>query len=124
VGILHQARDRGAGLANLGAVFGVLGGFGHFGIALFYIVALALRGGDRTEMVAYIDRLNATPALAAIALPLILCFGLGVLTLAWAAWRAGLIGWWGPAVATCAVLVQEGLPPMSDALGGPSRSLS
>lgn len=110
MGILHQARDRGAGLANLGAVIGVLGGFGHFGIAMFYIVALVLPGGDRAEMVAYVERLNASPVLGAVAFPLILCFGLGVLVLAWAAWRTGLIGWWGPAVVTAGVLVQFGLP--------------
>lgn len=111
VGILHQARDRGAALANLGAGLGVLGGFGHFGIALFYIVALALPGGDRAQMVAYIDRLNASPALGAVAFPLILCFGLGVLTLPWAAWRAGVFRVWGPTLATAAVLSHFALPP-------------
>jgi len=110
MGILHQARDRGAGLANLGAVLGVLGGFGHAAIAFFYILSLALAGGDRAEMVAYIERFNASPALAAVAFPLILCFGLGVLALPWAAWRAGFIGWWGPAVATTAVLIHFALP--------------
>jgi hypothetical protein len=49
-------------------------------------------------MAAYIDRVNATPVINAVAFPLILCFALAVLTMAWAAWRAGLIGWWGPAV--------------------------
>ena len=38
---------------------GVLGGFGHFAIGLFYVVALALPGGDEAEMVAFIERLNA-----------------------------------------------------------------
>jgi hypothetical protein len=109
-GLLHQARDRGAGLANLAAVLGVLGGFGHFGIGMFYLVALALPGGDRNEMVAYIERLNATPALGAIAFPLILCFALGVLAMAWAAWRAGLIGWWGPIGVTVVVVLHEVMP--------------
>jgi len=110
VGILHQARDRGAALANVGAVLAVLGGFGHAGIAFFYLLSLPLAGGDKVEMVAYIERLNASPALAAVAFPLILCFGLGVLTLPWAAWRAGFVGWWGPAVVTVGVLLQFGLP--------------
>lgn len=110
MGIVRQARDRGAGLANAGAVLGVLGGFGHFGIALFYVIALALPGGSRPEMVAFVERLNASPVLGAIAFPLILCFGLGVLVLAWAALRAGLVGWWGPVLVTVVVLVQFGLP--------------
>ena len=109
-GITHQARDRGAGLANLAAVLGVLGGFGHFGIGMFYLVALALPGGDRTEMVAYIERLNANPALVAIAFPLIACFALGILVMAWAAWRTGLVGLWGPVVVTAAVLAHSALP--------------
>lgn len=110
MGIVHQARDRGAGLANAGAVLGVLGGFGHFAIALFYIFALALPGGDRAEMVAYVDRLNESAVLGAVAFPLILCFGLGVLVLAWAAWRVGLVGLWGPALVTVGVLVHNLLP--------------
>lgn len=110
LGILHQARDRGAGLANAGAVLGVLGGFGHFGMAMFYLITMALPGGNRAEMVAFVDRLNASPVLGAVAFPLILCFSLGVITLAWAAWRAGLVGWWGPALVTAVVLVHFGLP--------------
>ena len=115
-GILHQARDRGAGLANLAAVVGVLGGFGHAAIAMFYLVTLALAGGDRTQMVAYVERLNATPVLGAVAFPLILCFALAVLAMAWAAWRAGLIGWWAPAVVTTLVLVHELLPESPQAV--------
>ena len=109
-GVLHQARERGAGLANGGAVLAVLGGFGHFGIAMFYFVALALPGGDRAEMVAYIDRLNENPVLGFVAFPLILCFGLGVLVLPWAAWRAGAAPLWAPLVATTVVLSHFLLP--------------
>jgi hypothetical protein len=109
-GVLHQARDRGAALADAGAVLAVLGGFGHAGIAMFYILGSALAGGDRTEMVTFVDRLNASPVLAVVAFPLILCFALGVLILPWAAWRAGAAHWWVPAVGTVAVLVEEALP--------------
>ena len=109
-GVLHQARDRGAALADTGAVLAVLGGFGHAGIAMFYILGSALAGGDRTEMVAFVDRLNASPELGFVVFPLILSFGLGVLILSWAAWRAGAAHWWVPAVVTVAVLVEEVLP--------------
>ena len=117
-GILHQARDRGAGLANAGAVLAVLGGFGHFGIAMFYMVALPLAGGDRTEMVAYIDRLNESPVLGFVAFPLILCFGLAVLVLPWAAWRAGAVAVWAPVAATAVVVVHFALPESVPAVEG------
>lgn len=109
-GVLHQARDRGAGLANAGSVLAVLGGFGHFGIAMFYFVALSLPGGNRAEMVAYIDRLNESSVLGFVAFPLILCFGLGAAVLPWAAWRAGAAPMWAPLVATAVVLSHFVLP--------------
>ena len=115
-GVLHQARDRGAGLANVGAVLAVLGGFGHFGIAMYYLVSLSLAGGDKAEMIAFVDRLNESAVLGAVAFPLILCFGLGVAVLPWAAWRAGAVGWWAPAVATAVVVVAQGLPFSNDVL--------
>jgi hypothetical protein len=115
-GVLHQARDRGAALANTGAVLALLGGFGHAGIAMFSIMARALAGGDRSEMVAYVDRLNSSPVLGYVAFPLILCFGLCVLVLPWAAWRAGAAHWWVPAVGTAAVLVEVALPVRSTAV--------
>ena len=113
-GVLHQARDRGATLADIGAVLAVLGGFGHFGIAMYYLVSLSLAGGDEAEMIGFIDRLNESAAIGAIAFPLILCFGLGVAVLPWAAWRAGAVGLWAPVVATAAVVVAQGLPFTDD----------
>jgi hypothetical protein len=109
-GILHQARDRGAVLANLAAVAAVLGGFGHAAIAMFTLFTLPLAGGDRAQMVAYVERIDATAVINAVAFPLILCFALAVLMMAWAAWRAGLIGWWAPAIVTILVLVHELVP--------------
>jgi hypothetical protein len=94
----------------LAGALGVLGGFGHFAIGMFCLFALGLPGGDRAEMAAYIDRLNATPALVAIVFPLILCFGLGVVALAWAAWRTALVGLWGPVTVTVVVVLHALLP--------------
>jgi hypothetical protein len=116
VGVLHQARDRGAGLANAGAALAVLGGFGHFGIAMYYVLSLSLADGDKAEMIAFIDRLNESAVLGAVAFPLILCFGLGVAVLPWGAWRAGAVGVWAPLVATAAVLVAQALPFSHDVL--------
>lgn len=121
--ILHQARDRGSALANTGAVLGVLGGLGHVAIALFYLFALALPGGDQAQMVSYVERVNSS-AVGAVAFPLILCFALGVLVLGWAAWRAGLIGWWGPVAVTAAVLVAEVLPAGIPALQVAANALA
>jgi hypothetical protein len=119
-GILHQARDRGAVLANLAAVLAVLGGFGHAAIAMYTLFTLPLAGGDRAQMAAYVERSNDTPVINAVAFPLILCFALAVLTMAWAAWRAGLIGWWGPAIVATVVLAHLLLPeppPAADLVG-------
>ena len=111
--LVHLARGRGAALTTLAAVLGVLGGFGHFGIGMFYLVALALPGGDPEQMMGYVDRLNALPALSTIAFPLILCFGFGVVAMSWAAWRIGAPGgWWGPILVT-AVVLMHGLLPIS-----------
>lgn len=109
-GILHQARDRGAGLANAGAVLAVLGGFGHAALALFYILSLALAGGDPDQMAAYVERLDGEPVLGFVVFPLILSFGLGVLVLAWAAWRSGQIPLWGPAAVSTVVVAHLALP--------------
>jgi hypothetical protein len=108
--VLHQARDRGSALANTGATLAVLGGFGHAGIAMVYLFGLPLAGGNRAEMVAYVDRLNDTAAVGFVAFPLILSFGLGLAVLAWAAWRSGLVGLWGPVAVTAVVLAHLVLP--------------
>jgi hypothetical protein len=115
-GILHQARDRGAALANAGAVFAVLGALAHMGIATVALVALGLPGGDPAQMIAFVDRMNDRPEVGAVVLPLVLSFGLGVALLAWAAWRAGLVGWWGPALVTAVVVAHTALPEVSPAV--------
>lgn len=95
----------------MAAVLAVLGGFGHAGLAFFYLlVAAPLPGGDRAEMVAYVERLNASPVLGLVAMPLIMSFGLAVIAMGWAAWRVGLVGWWGPVAATAGVLIHFALP--------------
>jgi hypothetical protein len=111
VAISHRARGRGSALTNWAATLAVLGGIGHVGLGYFYVMSGALRGGERTEMVDYVDRLGSSPELMAFVFPFILCFALGVLLLPWAAYRAGLVERWAPVLATLAVLQHEVLPP-------------
>jgi Domain of unknown function (DUF4386) len=109
-GIVAQARDRGAVLARLGGFFALLGALGHTALAVLYLMMRSLAGGDRAQMVAFEDRINADTSLGIIATVMLLSFGVGLALLAWAAWRAGMIGWWGPAVVT-AVVVAHGVLP-------------
>jgi hypothetical protein len=108
-GILHQARDCGATLAHLGALFTLLGAMGHMGLASIGLITRSLAGGDPAQMRAFEERLNADPALA-IPFVLLTSFGIGITLLAFAAWRAGLIGWWGPAIVTAVVVAHTVLP--------------
>jgi hypothetical protein len=109
-GVLHQARDRGAALANAGAAFLVLGGFGLFAEGVVWLIATALPGGDSAEMAAYFDRMTDSSLTGAVGLTLMLSLGLGLLLLPWAAWRAGAVHRWVPALATVAVVAEFGLP--------------
>jgi hypothetical protein len=109
-GVLHQARDRGAALANAGAVFLVLGGLALFAEGVVWLTATALPGGDPAEMAAYFDRLTESSLAGGVWMSLMLCLGIGLAVLPWAAWRAGAVHWWVPALATAAVAVEFGLP--------------
>jgi hypothetical protein len=109
-GVLHQARDRGAALANAGAAFLVLGGLAMFAEGVIFLIATALPGGDPAEMAAYFDRLTESSLTGMVWITLMLCFGIGAAVLPWAAWRAGAVHWWVPALATVAVLAEFGLP--------------
>ncbi len=110
VGLVHQARDRGAVLTRLGAGFTLLGAMGHMALCVLYLIMRSLAGGDRAQMDAFETRMNADVAVTAVALPLLLSFGIGIALLAWGAWRAGLIGWWGPAAVTAVVVAHDVLP--------------
>ncbi|MBC7309906.1 MAG: hypothetical protein H5T81_07780 [Tetrasphaera sp.] len=110
-GILSLARRRGSIMAIVGAVLAVPGGTGHIALGYFYIMSAALPGGDRGEMIAYVDRIGASSALMIFVFPLLLCFGLAVIAMPWAAYRAGAVGRWAPITAAVAFLIHEGLPP-------------
>lgn len=110
MGILHQARDRGAALGNLGAALAVLAGLRFAGMGIFYLLSLSLAGGDRVEMVAYVERINSGPVFGILVIALALCAHLSLIVLPWAAWRAGLSGIWAPVVATVVTLAHFVVP--------------
>lgn len=110
LGIVHQARDRGAALANLGAALFVLAGVAFTLIGNMYLFASSLAGGDRAEMVDYIERINTGWVFGILLFALAMCSHLGFIVLPWAAWRAGLVGVWAPALATVVVVVHFVLP--------------
>jgi hypothetical protein len=107
--IIHQARDRGSLLAHLGGLFALLGALGHVGLATVGLIMRSMAGGDPAQMRGFEDRLDGDPALLVFTV-LLTSFGVGLALLAWAAWRAGLIGWWAPALITAAVLAHNVLP--------------
>ena len=109
-GILHQARDRGALVADIGAVFAALGALGHAALGTIYLIMRSLAGGDATAMRTFEERFNSDVPVGVVGLTLLLSFGIGIALLAWAAWRAGIIGVWGPVVIT-AVVVSHGVLP-------------
>jgi hypothetical protein len=114
-GVLHQARDRGAALANASAALLVLGGLALTAEGVLFLFAGALPEGDPAEMAAYIDRIGEDSAAGLVWTVVMVSWGLGMLILPWAAWRAGAVHWWVPAVATVAVLSEFLLPFRSTA---------
>lgn len=109
-GILHQSRDRGALVADIGAGFAALGALGHAGLGFIYLVMRSLAGDDATAMRTFEERFNSDVPVAVVGLTLLTSFGIGIALLAWAAWRAGTIGLWGPTVITAVVVVHNVLP--------------
>ena len=109
-GVLHQARDRGALVADIGAVFAALGALGHAALGMMYLIMRSLAGGDTTEMSTFEERFNADVPVGVVGLTLLLSFGIGIALLVWAAWRAGMIGVWGPVIITAVVVAHAVLP--------------
>lgn len=101
-GMLHLLRGRGAITGHLGAVFFVLGAFGHLGYATWQLMLVAVPyEPDRAAMVAFLDRSSlVTDAL----LPLLLSVVLGTVLLVVALWRAGRLPVWILGVTAAAVV--------------------
>jgi hypothetical protein len=103
-GLLHVLRRRGAALGHVGAGFGVLGALGHMALVFHTLILLSMPGGDGAEMRALLDRIDQGPAFKVV-FPLLLSFGLAVLLLGIAAWRAQVLPWWGLAAVVTAFLL-------------------
>jgi hypothetical protein len=114
-GVLHQARDRGAALANAGSALLVVGGLGVAAEGVVFLIASALPGGDPAEMAAFMDRLSESSLTGIVWTTLMVSWALGLLILPWAARRAGTVHWWVPTLATIAVVAEFGLPFRSTA---------
>jgi hypothetical protein len=106
----HIVLDRGALVADIGAVFAALGALGHAALGIIYLIMRSLGGGDATAMRTFEERFNSDVPVGVVGLTLLLSFGIGIALLAWAAWRAGIIGVWGPAVITAVVVAHNVLP--------------
>lgn len=103
--VLHLARDRGRYLARAGVVFGILGALGHAAYAGFTVMQLATAGGERAAMTQLLQRANSSAVVAPVAV-CIESFALGVVFLAFAAWRAGIVGRYSPAAIVGAFLLE------------------
>lgn len=115
-GILHQARDRGALIADIGAGFAALGALGHAALGVIYLVMRSLAGGDPAAMAGVEERFTADVPVGVVGLILLVSFGIGITLLAWASWRAGIIGRWGPVLITVVVVAHQVLPEVPGAV--------
>lgn len=114
-GVVHLLRDRGARLGHWGGTLLTLGALGHTAIATHTLLLAGVAGGDRAEMIAFLDRADDSPAVASV-FPLILSFALGALLCILALRRGGFVGVWAPVVIGMAVLL-DFRPPMDGAAG-------
>ena len=124
-GIVAAVRERGARLVHIGAGLAVLGALGHMAIVCVGLVFLEMpKAGDRAGMLALIDRLNESPTVGLIVFPLILCFGLSLLFLSLATWRARLVPGWVAAAVVAALVVHFGLPEDVPGVGAVANGLA
>jgi len=77
---------------------------------MIYLLMRSTAGGDPAAMLAFEERFDSDDALTAVGLVLLVSFGVGLALLAWAAWRAGIVGLWGPVLITAVVVAHNVLP--------------
>lgn len=93
-GLMHLAAGRGAALAQVGAVFLVLGGFGHMGYGTWQLMVARIPGpGDEATLASYFDRASDVNL---ILLPMLMSIIVGLILASIAAHRSRAIPRWVP----------------------------
>lgn len=92
IGVVHLVRRRGATLAHLAALFGGLGALGMASIAFRHLWIYGLTAADESTALRVLDRLDGHAGAAAM--PLMIAGPLGLILVAGAAARAGLVSRW------------------------------
>ena len=111
VALIVAVRGRGAWIANVAAVFAVLGMTTLPGFLLtdFYDIAIyGELGGDAWDAVD--ERIQELPGAAIMFLTGFLGFVLTLPTALAAAWRAGLLSWWPAAAVLAGNVAAQGIP--------------
>jgi hypothetical protein len=115
-GIVQGVRERGATLASVGGLLGVLGTIGMAAIGFRHVFVYGLASVDRAQALHALDRIDdvfGPPVLLAM-----FCAPLALIVLAFAAARAGLVARWLPALAIL-FFVSDMLPiPAAEELQG------
>ena len=100
LGVMHMLRERGAAFGHIGGAMALLGIMAAVAGVAVSMVIWQMAGGDRTEMVALLDRVFNTAGSAIPLLFLSLGVSIGYLVLAWGLaaehvapmWMTGAIG--------------------------------
>lgn len=122
-GVLHLVRSRTPVLGHVAAGFGVLGALGHMGFVTYAVVVYeAAEAGARGEMVALLDRLDEGASV--ILLPLIVSFGISVLLMGIALYRARVAPRWVMLALIAAFVLEIAAPGGSVAIAAVKQGLA
>jgi hypothetical protein len=109
LGVMHMLRERGAAFGHIGGAVALIGILGAVAGSAVTLVMWQMAGGDRTEMVALLDRVFNTAGTALPLLFLSLGVTIGYLVLAWGLTVAKAAPlWMTGAIALAAVLYAVG----------------
>ena len=93
-GLLHLSAGPGATLGNIGAIFLILGGFGHMGYGTWQLMVARIPGpGDPATLGEYFDRASDVNM---ILLPMLMSIIVGLILTALAAHRSRAVPGWVP----------------------------